>query len=65
MAERKKIPCPQCGTAMNRHAEKVDYGAGGALAGRAPVDQRFEGAVMEFHTCPNPKCRFIVERPAS
>jgi hypothetical protein len=47
---------------MNRHAEKVDYGAG---PGGAPVDQRFEGAVMEFHTCPNPKCRFIVERPAS
>jgi hypothetical protein len=61
MAERTKLPCPQCGTAMNRHAEKVDHGAG---VPREPTDEPFGDAVMEFHTCPNPRCRFIVERRA-
>ncbi|MGE5275680.1 MAG: hypothetical protein ACM3SU_01685 [Acidobacteriota bacterium] len=61
MPERKKIPCPQCGTPMNFHAEKVDYGA---LLASTPPDPRWGGVLAQFHTCPNPKCRFILERPA-
>jgi hypothetical protein len=59
MAETTRVPCPKCGGQMNRHAEKVDYGAA-----PAQTDPRFEGAVMEFFTCPSPKCRFVLERPA-
>jgi hypothetical protein len=44
---------------MNRHAEKVDYGAE-----PGPADARLGGALVEFHTCSNPKCRFVLERPA-
>ena len=54
-----KVPCPKCGTPMNRHAEKVDYGFA------APTrDRALGGTVTEFHTCPNPSCRFVLERPA-
>jgi hypothetical protein len=44
---------------MNFHAEKVDYGSS-----EATVDPHFGGVVSEFHTCPNPKCRFVLERAA-
>lgn len=62
MAEKAKVTCPRCGEPMNRHAEKVDYGA--AFEG-VRADAGFGGVVAEFHTCPNPKCRFVVERPAA
>jgi predicted RNA-binding Zn-ribbon protein involved in translation (DUF1610 family) len=50
MAESGKMICPKCGVEMNRHAEKVDYGAGLAEPGSADPD--FGGVVEEFHTCP-------------
>ena len=59
MTRRSKIPCPQCGTPMNFHAEKVDYRGERT---KEPAVSGFDGLV-EVHTCPNPKCRFIVERP--
>ena len=61
MAERPRIACPRCGTPMNFHAVKVDYGVG--IAGATP-DAEFGGTVAEFNTCPNPMCRFVLERPA-
>jgi hypothetical protein len=42
---------------MNRHAEKVDYGAG-----LSSDDAAFGGRLMEFHTCPG--CGYVVERDA-
>ena len=46
---------------MNRHAEKIDYAFAAAPAAE---DLGLGGAVTEFHTCPNPRCRFVLERPA-
>jgi hypothetical protein len=48
--------CPKCGTEMNRHAEKIDFGAAG---GR--TDPVFGGVLAEFHTCPNPRCKYVLE----
>ena len=59
MVETTRVSCPQCGMPMNRHAEKVDYRVEPSAA-----DSRLGGAVMEIHGCPNPKCRFVLERPA-
>jgi len=42
--------CPDCGVEMNRHAEKVDYTAEASDAD--PPDPDFDGALEEFHTCP-------------
>ena len=54
------LTCPRCGAGMNRHAEKVDYGA---EAPRLSADGvAFGGTLMEFHTCPG--CRYVVEQPA-
>lgn len=50
MEERERMVCPDCGVAMNLHAEKVDYSAD-APAGRAEDDD-FGGLLTEFHTCP-------------
>lgn len=50
MAEREKLICPNCGVAMNLHAEKIDYT-------RPPdkgeeFDEGLGGRIEEFHTCP-------------
>jgi hypothetical protein len=58
MADRVRVPCPHCGTPMNRHAEKIDYGAG--LADPAAFDPTLGGVLEEFHTCPD--CRFVLQR---
>jgi hypothetical protein len=50
--------CPRCGDEMNRHAEKLDYGA--ALADPAGADSILGGVLEEFHTCP--ACRYVLER---
>ena len=42
--------CPQCGIAMNCHAEKIDYMA--ALSDPEAVDPDLDGVVEEVHTCP-------------
>lgn len=60
MGVKPRVPCPKCQTPMNRHAEKVAYGS----ALEAPAEPHWGGVVAEFHTCPNPKCRFVLERPA-
>jgi len=50
MEEREKMVCPDCGVAMNLHAEKVDYSAEPA-AGEGG-DDGSGGRLTEFHTCP-------------
>jgi hypothetical protein len=59
MNERVRLACPECGTPMNRHAEKLDQSR---LAGDPGWDGDLDGVLVEFHTCP--VCRFVVERPA-
>ncbi|HEX7957178.1 MAG TPA: hypothetical protein VF508_09555 [Pyrinomonadaceae bacterium] len=60
MAEGGKMVCPDCGAEMNRHAEKVDYGAG--AEGEEGFDPALGGLVEEFHTCPD--CGRTHTRPA-
>lgn len=62
MAERARVACPQCGAPMNLHAEKVDCAA---PPSQGAPDRGFGGTLSEFHTCPNPGCRFVLERPAA
>jgi hypothetical protein len=59
MREPEGLGCPQCGARMNRHAEKMDY-----RGLDAQPDGALGGVLAEFHTCTNPACGFIVERPA-
>jgi len=49
---RPKMKCPNCGSDMNQHAEKVDYTS--ALRDPKAVDSDLGGVIEEFHTCP--KC---------
>ena len=50
MPEKKMMICPDCGVAMNLHAEKVDYAATPVVPGA--VDPLLGGVVVEAHTCP-------------
>ena len=52
MQSSEPIPCPKCGAAMNRHAEKIDYTA--ALEDPEAVDPELGGVLEEVHACP--KC---------
>jgi hypothetical protein len=61
MTERKHLDCPVCGSPMNRHAEKIDY-RGGV---EGVPDPALGGVLAEFHTCTNPACETVVERPAA
>jgi len=46
MGDKDKLVCPVCGTGMNHHANKIDYGA-------ADDDEAGPGGVLiEAHTCP-------------
>ena len=45
-----KLKCPNCGTDMNMHAEKIDYS--GLLREPEAVDPLLGGTIEEFHTCP-------------
>ena len=50
MVETNKMTCPDCGSDMNHHADKVDYsGAPGALASS---DLELGGVLQEVHCCP-------------
>jgi len=51
MTARAPLPCPACGTPMNRHAEKLvaSTAATDLAAGDAPLGD----VLMEFHQCPN------------
>jgi transposase len=49
MAEPNAMMCPQCGIAMNYHAEKIDYMA--ALIDSNAIDPDLDGVVEEVHTC--------------
>ncbi|HEV2761441.1 MAG TPA: hypothetical protein VGV38_00505 [Pyrinomonadaceae bacterium] len=57
MAE-DKMQCPDCGTQMNHHANKLDYTA-------APFDEEAAsaGVVVEAHTCRD--CGRTETRPSS
>lgn len=46
MSESKMI-CPDCGTEMNHHAMKIDYGVDAEL-----IDPIFGGELKEAHCCP-------------
>jgi len=61
MLQQRRIRCPVCGAEMNRHAEKVDY----SWTPEEPeaADTAFEGALVEFHTCP--AGGWVEERAAS
>ncbi len=52
MPATKPMNCPQCGVAMNHHAEKLVEPLNAAEARR--MDAALGGAVEEMHTCP--KC---------
>ena len=54
-----QVPCPGCGAAMNRHAEKVVHPAEAAEV----VDPALGGVVLETHTCPG--CGRIASRRAT
>jgi predicted RNA-binding Zn-ribbon protein involved in translation (DUF1610 family) len=50
MAQANPLRCPQCGIAMNFHAEKLDSLTG--LSEPDAVDPDLGGVVEEIHTCP-------------
>ena len=60
MADATKMTCADCGTEMNLHAEKIDYGT--EPADGLPFDPDLGGLVEEFHTCPD--CGRTDARPA-
>ena len=50
MPETNKMICPDCGSEMNYHAEKIDYTA--ALTDPDAIDLDLGGVLEEVHTCP-------------
>lgn len=50
MPRKEPMICPDCGIAMNYHADKIDYTA--ALSDPGAIDPDFGGIVEEAHTCP-------------
>jgi predicted RNA-binding Zn-ribbon protein involved in translation (DUF1610 family) len=60
MPVKGKMICPNCGTEMNYHAEKIDYAA--ALTDPQAMDPDLGGVVEEVHTCPG--CGSIAMRRA-
>lgn len=52
MPDEDKMTCPDCGTGMNHHADKLVYGATVGESSDAP-DESDAGAVVEAHTCPD------------
>ena len=55
-----RVLCPRCGSPMNFHAEKIDFGSV-PVASAAFADESLGGVLAEFHTCPG--CRYVLERP--
>jgi NAD(P)H-dependent FMN reductase/predicted RNA-binding Zn-ribbon protein involved in translation (DUF1610 family) len=60
-AQPQPLSCPSCGTAMNQHATKVDFGSGQAQP--ALVDPAFGGVLQGVHQCPG--CGNVELRPAT
>jgi len=58
MSTANKMRCPDCGTEMNHHAMKVDYGNDDL----ALADPMFGGVLNEVHTCS--QCGKTELRPA-
>ena len=50
MSNATKMPCSDCGSEMNHHADKIDYSAGAAEPDS--IDEELGGVVGEIHTCP-------------
>jgi len=50
MSGTNKMICPDCGSEMNYHAEKLDYTA--ACIEPEAVDPDLGGVLAEVHTCP-------------
>ena len=50
MAHGEPMTCPECGVAMNHHADKVNYTA--ALDEPGAADPDLGGVLEEAHTCP-------------
>jgi predicted RNA-binding Zn-ribbon protein involved in translation (DUF1610 family) len=48
VSQVNKMTCPDCGTEMNHHATKIDYG----IDDTGLVDLVFGGVLREAHTCP-------------
>ena len=53
-----RMTCPQCGEAMNHHANKIDYSR---LELEGTPSGSFEEVIEEVHTCPH--CGRIELRP--
>ena len=49
MADEQKITCPECGAAMNHHADKLVSPTDADAEG---VDPAFGGVIQQTHTCP-------------
>ena len=49
MSEPKKLICPICGSEMNHHAMKIEFGEETLL--RSSI--HLGGVLNEVHTCPN------------
>lgn len=47
MSQANKLICPDCGTEMNHHAVKIDYG----IDDPSILDPVFGGVLKEAHTC--------------
>ncbi len=47
MLQPNKMICPVCGTEMNQHAVKIDYG----IDDPSLLDPVFGGVLKEAHTC--------------
>lgn len=60
MPDADKMTCADCGTEMNHHADKLDYGV---VPDEAPDAAEGEGVVIEAHTCPD--CGRTATRPAA
>ena len=60
MPDNDPMTCPDCGVAMNHHADKVDYNA--ALDDPAAADPDLGGVLEQAYTCPN--CVRTHTRPA-
>ena len=62
MPDQDKMTCPDCGTEMNHHADKLDYGATAGDSSEAS-DEPDGAVVIEAHTCPG--CGHAETRPAA
>jgi ribosomal protein S27AE len=55
------MKCPECGSELNHHADKIDYST--ATARPDAIDVELGGVINEIHTCP--ECGRVAARIAS